>query len=395
MDPRKMKKKSTVTLLCYVVSHPIQYQAPLLKLIAQDASISLDVFFTEKFAAQGNYDPGFKQEVKWDTPLLEGYRHHFLGRKNKGRLLWQILLKKYNVVWLHGYSSPYYFLLILLANLSGVKVLVRGETCEKYKEEGLLKRCFRPFLFKLLSRMVDGFLAIGTLNKKFYLAQGIPEKKIFDAPYTVHNAYFQNKISQGDSKVFALRQQLQLEAGRDVILFASKFLPRKRAIDVLKAYLNFIAARPESEHPYLVFVGDGQEREIVEKEAQQAKASRVIFLGFKNQAELPYFFRLCNVFVLPSFRENWGLIVNEVMNAARPVIVSSEVGCVPDLVKHGVNGYVYQAGNVDELTQCLVNLVGNSALQGKMGKASIEQINCWDLEHTKRGLLAACEAVCS
>src|SRR2546422_11478662 len=82
--------------------------------------------------------------------------------------------------------------------------------------------------------------------------------------------------------------------------------------------------------PYLLFVGDGPSRGEIEGRAGRL-GSAVRFLGFRNQSELPALYDLCDVFVLPSLFEPWGLVVNEVMNAARPVIVSDRVGAAPDL----------------------------------------------------------------
>ena len=59
----------------------------------------------------------------------------------------------------------------------------------------------------------------------------------------------------------------------------------------------------------------------------------VRFLGFKNQSELPAYYDLCDVFVMPTVFEPWGLVVNEVMNAGKAVIASDQVGCAPDLVR--------------------------------------------------------------
>jgi len=73
------------------------------------------------------------------------------------------------------------------------------------------------------------------------------------------------------------------------------------------------------------------------------QAGDIRFLGFRNQSELPRFYDLADVFVLASVDEPWGLSINEVMNAGRPVIVSDQVGCHRDLVHPGVNGSVIPA----------------------------------------------------
>src|ERR1700729_1806586 len=64
--------------LAYLVSHPIQYQAPLLRRIAQEPDIDLTVFFGSDFSMRDYKDEGFGVGVKWDVPLLDGYRYEFL-----------------------------------------------------------------------------------------------------------------------------------------------------------------------------------------------------------------------------------------------------------------------------------------------------------------------------
>ena len=64
--------------LAYLVSHPIQYQAPMLRRISQEPDIDLTVFFGSDFSVRDYKDEGFGVGVKWDVPLLDGYRHEFL-----------------------------------------------------------------------------------------------------------------------------------------------------------------------------------------------------------------------------------------------------------------------------------------------------------------------------
>src|SRR5579862_3050032 len=64
--------------LAYLVSHPIQYQAPLLRRIAAEPGINLTAYFMSDFSVRSYKDPGFGVDFKWDVPLLEGYKSVFL-----------------------------------------------------------------------------------------------------------------------------------------------------------------------------------------------------------------------------------------------------------------------------------------------------------------------------
>ena len=98
------------------------------------------------------------------------------------------------------------------------------------------------------------------------------------------------------------------------------------------------------------------------------------------------FYDLCDVFVLPSVQEPWGLVINEVMNAARAVIVSDQVGCGPDLVRHGENGFIFKAGDVDDLKLALHETLANKDRCISMGQTSARIISDWSFEEDIVGL---------
>src|SRR5258708_34273767 len=81
--PRMDKRMKDRVRLAYLVSHPIQYQAPLLRRIAQEPDISLTVFFGSDFSVRGYKDEGLGVGVKWDVALLDGNRREFQrGRRD-------------------------------------------------------------------------------------------------------------------------------------------------------------------------------------------------------------------------------------------------------------------------------------------------------------------------
>jgi glycosyltransferase involved in cell wall biosynthesis len=142
-----------------------------------------------------------------------------------------------------------------------------------------------------------------------------------------------------------------------------------------------------------VIVGDGVERPALEERVKQSGLNGVRFCGFRNQSELPRFFDLATVFVLPSQDEPWGLIVNEVMNAGRAVIVSDDVGCQPDLITDGVEGHVFPAGSVDDLTEALRRATKTPETAKAMGQHGLKRIQTWSYEEDIRGLRQAIATV--
>lgn len=387
--------------VAYFVSHPIQYQAPLLRQIAREEDIDLTVFFSSDMSVRGYSDEGFGGvEVKWDTPLLEGYKHEFLPgvRKSGGvgvtrPLSWGILSRlrqgKFDAVWVHGYHTVDSMHVILTAKLLGIPVLLRTDSAAADRPRGSLKLMVKAAYFAMLRRAVTCALAVGSRNEAYwrmYLGSGRP---IFWMPYAVDNDYFRERAREAADGREGLRRSLGLEPGRPVILFASKLQTRKRCIDLVEAFLRLRSTRGEEPPAYLLIAGDGEERRAIERRVKESGSGNIKMLGFQNQSELPRLFDLCDVFVLPSVYEPWGLIVNEVMSAGRAVIVSDEAGCAPDLVHDGENGFVFPARDVEALSAALRRLVEEPQLAERMGRRGAALIEEFSLEKNVAGLRQA------
>ena len=97
--------------------------------------------------------------------------------------------------------------------------------------------------------------------------------------------------------------------------------------------------------------------------------------------------------MLPSENETWGLAVNEAMCAGLPIVASSEIGCVPDLVHDGCNGRTFAAGDVGGLTDALRPLLTDPELRRRMGEASRDIIARWSYAECRAGLRAALASV--
>jgi glycosyltransferase involved in cell wall biosynthesis len=387
--------------LAYVVSHPIQYQAPLLRRIAREPDIDLTVLFGSDFSVRGYKDQGFGVEVTWDVPLLDGYRSHFLPRlRDTGAVsplspISRGILRHlrnpdgspaFDALWVHGYASANALHAIFVANALGIPVLLRAESWLADRPRSLSTLITKQLFLRVLRPAIAATLPIGSRNHDYWTHYFGPDTPQFLMPYAVDNAWFAQRTAAADPN--ELRAELQLTPGRAVILFASKLQQRKHADHLLEAYARLRATAPK-QLPYLLIVGDGEERSRLEARASELCLEGVRFPGFRNQSELPAFFALADVFVLPSRHEPWGLIVNEAMAAGCAVIVSNEVGAHADLVTDGVEGFVFPVGDIDALATALARVLSSPEQTQRMGQAAKARITTWDFEADVRGLRQA------
>jgi glycosyltransferase involved in cell wall biosynthesis len=348
--------------LAILTSHPIQYQAPLFKKIAEQSEIELFVFFRKKPI---EYDKEFRQKFQWDIPLLEGYKYKFLG--SGFSISKELKQRNFDAVLIYGWNSYVNWLAALMAKKLGIKILLIGESplnqeLLKPKWKIIIKKIVLGWLF----HCVSAFLYIGEENRKFYKFYGVPDEKLFFAPYVVDNERFQKEYERLKDKKEELREELGIEPDDVVILFVGKLIPKKRPMDLLKAYESILGTSDTlsidgnilTSNVHLLYVGDGELRLNLEKYTKEHNLKNVHFVGFKNQTEISKYYAISDIFVLPSdVGETWGLVVNEAMNFRLPVIVSDLVGCGSDLVKHGENGYIFKTGDTEELARYLESLI--------------------------------------
>jgi glycosyltransferase involved in cell wall biosynthesis len=347
--------------LLYVVSHPIQYQAPLLRRIAADPEISLLVAFERDFSSRRYRDEGFGVDIEWDVPLRDGYESRLMDEID-----WPRELARCDALWVHGWESPRIRAVIAQAHALGRPVLMRGENWDGAMPDGPPPRGWikRWYLRRIFSQC-RVFLAIGTANRAYYEARGVAPERIFLMPYAVDNDYFAARATA--AAAVRVRERHNIARGRKILLFAGKLTRRKRAGDLIAAWRR---AEWLGEPPVLLVVGDGELRADLEGRA----SLDLIFAGFRNQSEMPAYYAAADLFALISEREPWGLAVNEAMACGTGVVVSDQVGAGKDLVT-AESGRIVATGDVAALAASLPALMAQSE---SLGEGARRRIAGWD-----------------
>lgn len=386
--------------IAYLVSHPIQYQVPLLKRLADHPDISLQVYFMDDQGARRRLDPEFGVSFQWDIPLLDGYSWHLL----RNRSPWgssdrffrfahpgviSILRRdRYDALIVHGYAHATEWMAFFGAWASHTPLLLRGESTLLGRRSVWISIVKRLLLGGVLRR-IAGALAIGTLNRAFYRSYGVPEGRIFSVPYAVDNDRFQAEADRLAGARSSLRNALGWPHDLPVILYVGKLIPKKRPLDLLEAYSRIVVDHPAA----LVFVGEGSERDRLMRESRLRGLDLVFITGFVNQTEIVRYYAAADLLALPSSHEPWGLALNEGMCFGLPVIASDAVGAAPDLVRDRDNGFIYPVRDIDALARALETLLADPERRRRMGARSREIVGAFSYEADVQGILTALRTV--
>jgi glycosyltransferase involved in cell wall biosynthesis len=376
--------------LTYFISHPIQYISPLLRELSD--VFDLEVYYYSDLSIKGGFDVGFAKAIKFDIPLLGGYKSFFLKNYSRSKSLncrfsdalnfgvINILRKcQSRIVIVNGWSYGSDIMVILFSWLMGKEIWLRAENP---LNQELLKtgwkqkwknRVLKYIIFKIT---INKFLYIGSENKKFFLYHGVSECDLIYTPYSVDNEKFQEEFIQLKSHKERIKNKIMIPAENKIILFSGKLIEKKRPLDLLQAFELL-----ERNDTTLVFMGDGPLRAELENHVKNNDMKNVIFTGFINQSEISKYYSIASVFVMCSgLGETWGLSINEAMNFELPVLVSNTTGSSFDLVKHGENGFVFNEGDVLMLANKINEVLSDNFDSYKAGSISREIINDFSIK---------------
>lgn len=366
--------------LAIITTHPIQYYAPVFKLLHQRRNIDIHVFYTWGEAAMNKYDPGFNKVVAWDIPLLDGYpytwvqntavdpgSHHFKGIINPG-LIDQIKEFRADAVLVFGWAYKSH--LKVIRYFKGKKpVFFRGDST-LLDEQGGIKSILKSILLKWVYRHVNHAFYTGINNKAYFKKYGLKEQQLSFAPHSVDNERF---AAGRSAEATALRQELSIDEDELLVLFAGKLEDKKSPLLLLEAFIKL-----DQSKKHLMFVGNGELE--AELKSKAGNAANIHFIDFQNQSYMPVAYQACDLFCLPSKGpgETWGLAVNEAMACGKAVLVSNKVGCAVDLVRGEYNGTIFQSNNIEDIIFCLKELTASKAKLDEYGKHSASIIKDWN-----------------
>lgn len=221
------------------------------------------------------------------------------------------------------------------------------------------RHTWKEYMKRLVYRGWDAYFATGSRSIEYLETFGVPKRRVFKCGNPV------------DADAIAAAKAAAPLAPRErSFLFVGRFLRLKNLERFAEAYLRY---RAEGGTWTLDLVGFGESEAAVRAALQHQ--SGVTFHGHLGHDRLIPMYLRAGCLVLPSYSENWGLVVNEAMHAGMPIAVSGVTGCVPELLEESGNGISFDPLDIGAMTRALHEIEGMDKLtRVAMGRRSLEII---------------------
>jgi len=235
-------------------------------------------------------------------------------------------------------------------------------------------------LTRFILKLPDRILAVSTAVKRQLKVWKINPQKIV----VIHNGTRLQKIPKKEH-VSDFKKKYNLK-NKKIILCISALIKRKGNQNIIKSLPYVTDKIPEST---FVIIGRGSYKQELEKlidELGLEKNVMILDKYFSNN-ELTMFYSICDVFILMSWLEAFGIVYIEASQMGKPIIGSSEWGA-GDIIIDGKTGYLVKPNDTLDLADKLTTLLTNKSLRESMGKKGKERVMTNFLwEHNVKNLI--------
>ena len=307
-----------------------------------------------------------------------------LSAKNKPlRVIWEqailpIVARKYKVDVLHApaYVSP------MINSFRFESVVTIHDMMFYYHPENYPKRQLLYFkhLIPLSARKAKRIIAVSNNTKKDIVKiLGIPEKKIIVIQET-YGEEFRRELNDNAKK----KVKAQYKLPDNYILSVASLNPQKNIERLIKAY-DILVRSYSSEHK-LVLVGMWLKHgsRIIQLIKELQLKERIIFTGYIDNEDLPYFYSLADVFVFPSYFEGFGIPPLEAMACGCPVIASKATS-IPEVV--GNAAVLINPFSVEELSNAIHRVLIDKNMRDNLIAKGFERVKHFSWEKAARETL--------
>jgi glycosyltransferase involved in cell wall biosynthesis len=297
------------------------------------------------------------------------YENTTFWQRVKASIYWVNKFKP-NVINLPGYYEPAMNVVLFYCRLKGIKVIISADSTEGDNPNVGWREALKRFVVS----KAQGFFCYGSKSAEYILKLGMKSEHILVANNSVDNDRVDNVHAEALKTRETVKYSYKLRKYN--FIYVGRLIDVKNLDNLLTAY------KPLANSDWgLIVLGDGSEEIKLKKYKSDNNLDGICFIEGQPWYDVPKILALADVFVLPSYSEPWGLVVNEAMACGLPVIVSNKCGSAYDAVKEGINGYTFNPYNIEELTLVFKKFVDSPESIIPFGQKSKEIIKRFSPEN--------------
>lgn len=299
----------------------------------------------------------------WDVDSSKGVKEVFLSGLNFKSIhfnpgVLKVLFQDFDIFFVGGYGYPSVIMAITV--LKCLKkpwvMIIDGVSPLKLENENFMTEKLRRIFIK----GANAYFANGTVGYKLLEKYSISSEKIFNQFMTVDVEHFMKKGVNSLNYRNEIRKKYNISKNSIVVMYAGRLVEHKGVQDLIKSVRKL---EDKGYNVKLLVAGDGQFKKKLINCADKILPD-TIFTGHIDPNKLYKYYYASDIFVLPTYDDPWGLVINEAMSCGLPVVLTNAAGSSLDLVKN--NGIVVQNGNIIQLSEAIESLIlGDLSIYGE------------------------------
>ena len=275
--------------------------------------------------------------VLTDMALAVGYRKYIKKHKN-------------DIIVVSNPATPTGISAILYMQLHHIKYCIESDGAFPQENKGI-----KGVLKTLLYSHSDYCFTTSEMGMQYFVNYHVKENRIRTYPFSsVMNKDILD-YSEKDSKIESTRKELHIQEEK-MLLSVGRFIPEKGFENLIQSYnllpgdvgVYIVGGTPTAEYLSLI---------------SENKKNKIHFLDFMPSELLQKYYLCADVFVFPTHKDVWGLVVNEAMAAGLPVITTDKCISGLEMIRNGSNGYIVKDNDINELTERINELLGHKELK--------------------------------
>jgi glycosyltransferase involved in cell wall biosynthesis len=298
--------------------------------------------------------------------LKKGYINE---KKIQPKIIKYIKKNQFDLIIVSTYSNPTEMLSILLLKLKGIPFVL--------EVDGGMPRKENYFKMKIKTYFISSakhWLSTSNNTDQYLIYYGANKEQVFRYPFT--------SLRKKEILISPLNMESKLKirekygiVGNKVAIAVGQFIHRKGFDTLINAWSN---VNPSN---HLLIIGDGELKSKYVSLIRELNLSNITILDFMNKERLLDYYKSSDVFILPTREDIWGLVINEALANALPVITTDKCVAGLELVNDYENGFIIPNEDALSLSSRINLILENDMLREEMSRKSLMKMKNYTIEN--------------